>query len=67
MDKKKAAAAISGVFAYIRQEEEALASNQVAPRQSPQNNWGFSGRQDAMSMRTLMQLRALRSSGGLLR
>jgi hypothetical protein len=67
MDKKKAAAAISGVFAYIKQEEEAAAAVQTAPCQIPQNTWGLSGRQDAMSMRTLMQLRALRSSGGPLR
>jgi hypothetical protein len=66
MDKKKAAAAVSGVFAYIRQEE-AVAAEKAAPCPIPANTWGLSGRQDAMSMRTLMQLRALRSSGGFLR
>ncbi len=63
--KEKAAAAIAGVIAYIRQEEDAMA-HYVAPEDKPEqrnfglNLWGAGGRQDMMNMRLMMQLKAFK-------
>lgn len=65
--RQKMAAAISAVFSFIRSEEDALALSITEPP-APETVaaslpvqvklWGVSGRQDIMSMRTLMQLRS---------
>ena len=65
---KKMAAAASAVLAYIKTEEEALclqhlqaAEPEQPPVQAPAavfKQWGFSGRQDQMQLRGLMQLKA---------
>jgi len=61
---KTIAAAITTVAAYIRMEEEAIAS-QLAPKAAaykppPErfSPWQLSGRQAQMQMRTQMQLKA---------
>mgnify|MGYP000672288379 CR=1 FL=1 len=66
--KKKMAAAIAAVTAYIKTEEEALclqaaAQGEEAPSKAaapvgPANLWGISGRQTLMQMGNLMQLKA---------
>jgi len=62
-DKKiKMAAAIAAVNAYMQQEEEAAAQQAaaVAPPVSAGisvSQWSFSGRQEMMAMRRLVQLR----------
>jgi hypothetical protein len=68
-DKKRAAIA-SAVIAYIQTEEEALclqrlqagaAESAPAPAPPPATvykPWGFSGRQEQMQLRGLMQLKA---------
>lgn len=70
---KKIAAAVSGVFAYIRAEEDALAGIQmaepavaIAPAPAAPVSakyWGMSGRQDIMHYRNLMQLRTFQGAG----
>lgn len=62
MDKKKVAAAIGGVMQYLKTEQQALAAVQAGQVQRP-NLWGLSGRQDAMQMRTLMQMRTFAGAG----
>lgn len=66
-DKKRAAIA-SAVIAYIQTEEEALCLQRLqagaaesAPAPAPAavyKPWGFSGRQEQMQLRGLMQLKA---------
>jgi hypothetical protein len=67
---KKRAAIASAVIAYIQTEEEALCLQrlqageaQKAPEPAPAppaayKPWGFSGRQEQMQLRGLMQLKA---------
>ncbi len=61
-DRKKMAAALAAVNAYIQMEEQAAAqtsaqlANDSAPQQT-QSGWSLSGRQDMMTMRRLIQLR----------
>jgi hypothetical protein len=65
--KKKMAAAIAAVTAYIASEEDALCLQAAAPAEearkapsapsAPVNLWGLSGRQALMQMGTLMQLK----------
>ncbi|MGB8719379.1 MAG: hypothetical protein WCD46_08715 [Desulfobacterales bacterium] len=67
---KKRAAVASAVIAYIQTEEEALCLQQLqggeaqkapAPTAAPAaafKPWGFSGRQEQMQLRGLMQLKA---------
>ncbi len=70
MDKKKLAAAIAAVFAYIKTSEEAFAQQSFAnggavpaPVQLPghpvslSNTWGITGRQNQMQANTMMQMR----------
>jgi hypothetical protein len=69
MDKKKLAAAMAAVTAFIKTGEEAAASQHPAPIQVPQvqvppampssqmNLWGVAGRQSLMQAGTMMQLR----------
>jgi len=67
--KKKMAAALAAVTAYIETEEAALCSQIAAapaadgPTGSaaaagPANLWGLSGRQTLMQMGTMMQMKA---------
>jgi len=64
--KKKRAAVIAAVTAYIQSEEEALcmqsaAQGEEAPPKAPAgpaNLWGLSGRQTLMQMGNMMQLKA---------
>ncbi len=74
-NKKKTAAAISGVISYIKTKEEATYLQQAGGIVEPagqtdsalQNNaapfslWGLSGRQDIMQMRSQMQMKAFHS------
>jgi hypothetical protein len=67
---KKRAAVASAVIAYIQTEEEALCLQHLqggeaekAPTPAPApatafKPWGFSGRQEQMQLRGLMQLKA---------
>lgn len=59
--KKKMAAALAAVNAYLQEEQEAAAQAQAAPEpevHSPgMSHWSFSGRQEMMAMRRLVQLR----------
>ncbi len=70
MDKKKLAAAMSAVFAYIKTSEEAAAFHaaqalepvaevqaQLQQMVQPNNIWGLSGRQTQMQTNTMMQMR----------
>lgn len=69
MDKKKLAAAMAAVFAYIRTSEEAAAYLAQTDADQPQiqqvvqqiiqqgNVWGISGRQTQMQANTMMQMR----------
>jgi len=71
-ESQKMAAAISAVFGYIRSQEEAAALAMVEQAgepvvepskiAAPVKMWGISGRQDMMSMRSLMQLRTFQGS-----
>jgi hypothetical protein len=73
-ESQKMAAAISAVFGYIRSQEDAaaLAMSMAEPAgesvaepsrsAAPVKMWGISGRQDMMSMRSLMQLRTFQGS-----
>ena len=65
---KKKVAAISAVLSYLRQQEEALAFQQLnalngvsisTETQVFANVWGMSGRQAQMQIRSLMQMKAL--------
>ena len=69
MDKKKLAAAMAGVFAYIKTGEDAYAMQlaaakaaEPAPEPVPPvpNVWGMGGRQSQMQANTLMLLRAFK-------
>jgi hypothetical protein len=62
-NKKKMAAALAAVNAYIQQEEEA-AAQQMYVSEVPAvysgiglSQWSLSGRQEMMAMRRLIQLR----------
>jgi hypothetical protein len=59
--KQKFAAALAAVNLYL-QEEEAVAIEQAAPLREPASfafsPWGQSGRQEMMTMRRLIQLKA---------
>ncbi len=70
MDKKKLAAAIAAVFAYIKTSEEAFAQQafsdtgagpapgQLSGHPAPSCNiWGITGRQNQMQANTMMQMR----------
>jgi hypothetical protein len=66
MDDKSKLAAIAGVMAYIKEEEDAMclsgmqapAVSQVQAPPAPVNLWGISGRQAMMQNRNLMQAKA---------
>lgn len=59
--KKKMAAALAAVNAYLQEEQAAAAQAQAPP--APEvaapgmSHWSFSGRQEMMAMRRLVQLR----------
>lgn len=56
--KKKRAAALAAVSAYIKTQEEsaaALVGDDAGPR--PQTPWGMSHRMDMMAMRNMMQMK----------
>lgn len=61
---KKMAAALAAVNTYMQQEAEAAYQQHKAASATPQpaavdlNLWGLSGRQDMMSMRQLIQMKA---------
>ena len=61
--KKKMAAALAAVNAYLQQEEAEVAARQAAAAAPPApvdlgaSQWSFSGRQEMMAMRRLVQLR----------
>ena len=66
MEKKKRAAAVAAVTAYIKSQEE-MAMAMQAPAQPVEapakpvvlpSFWGISGRQDIMQHRNLMQMKA---------
>jgi hypothetical protein len=68
MNKKKLAAAMAAVFAYVKTSEEAAvySAGQVIPLpdialtqglQQPGNVWGMSGRQTHMQANSMIQLR----------
>jgi len=60
--KKKLAAAMAGVNAYLQMEAEAAYMEQLAleerNRQVGPNMWAISGRQEMMTMRRMISLRA---------
>lgn len=59
--KKKMAAALAAVNAYMQQEEEAAYQAQLAaakPAATGPNLWAIAGRQDIMNFRRLIQLKA---------
>jgi hypothetical protein len=65
LNRKKMAAALSAVAAYIKSGEEMAAMQ--APAEAPAapeppapmpSLWGISGRQDMMQMRNMMQMKA---------
>ena len=73
MDKKKLAAAISAVFAYIKTAEEAQAFHAAQVFEpvkevesklhqiiQPGNIWGVSGRQAHMQSNSMMQMRVFK-------
>ena len=62
-DKKRRAAVMAAVTAYIKSGEEAAAQMQAAAelpseRPAPPSFWGVSGRMDMMQYRNLMQLKS---------
>ncbi len=61
MDKKQVAA-ISGVMEYLQSQEEPVVQ-ETPPGPPMPSLWALSGRQTAMQMRTLMQLRAFKALG----
>lgn len=70
MEDKSKIAAIAGVMAYIKEEEEALclqavqapAAAQAPAAPAPPKLWGISGRQAQMQLRSLMQAKAFHGS-----
>ena len=62
LDKKKLAAALAAVAAYMQGEQEALAAGPRRPaeRTAPARLWAAGGRADQMNLRQLMQLRTFR-------
>ena len=69
--QKKITAAMSGVLAYIKTEEEAVCAQQMAAQSAglpvaaptaPVKLWGISGRQEQMHLRGLMQLRSFKGA-----
>ena len=66
MDDTTNLAAIAGVMAYIKEEEEAMchaamqgsAAEKVPAPPAPPKLWGVSGRQTMMQNRSLMQAKA---------
>ncbi len=62
--EKKMAAALAAVNTYMQQEEDAIhqqlssSTTVLQPPQADLNLWGLSGRQDMMSMRQLIQMKA---------
>lgn len=59
--KKKMAAALAAVSLYLQEEEAAAYDEQSSLKQEKQfefSPWGQSGRQEMMTMRRLVQLRA---------
>ena len=66
MEDKSKLAAIAGVMAYIKEEEEAMcyagipgsAAEKVPAPPAPPKLWGVSGRQTMMQNRSLMQAKA---------
>ena len=70
-NQKKIAAAISGVLAYIKTEEEVLCAQLMGAGPTmglpltppaPVKLWGVSGRQQQMQLRNLMQLRSFKGT-----
>ena len=63
-DKKKLAAAIAGVAAYLQAEQEAAqAASMTGPPAAPVEPiklWGINGRQTQMMNRQLMQMRTFK-------
>ena len=60
---KKMAAALAAVSTYLQEEEAHLfhqqeAAAQLQPVQQDVNAWALSGRQDMMSLRQLIQMKA---------
>lgn len=70
-NRKKMAAALSAVSAYIKSGEEmaamqappAVAAAPEKPAAMP-SLWGVSGRQDMMQMRNMMQMKAFHVKAG---
>jgi hypothetical protein len=66
MEEKSKLAAIAGVMAYIKEEEEAMchavmqgpAAERLPAPPAPPKLWGVSGRQAMMQNRSLMQAKA---------
>ena len=65
MEDKSKLAAIAGVMAYIKEEEDAMCAAMQGPiaermpaPQAPPKLWGVSGRQAMMQNRNLMQAKA---------
>ena len=60
-NKKKMAAALAAVNAYMQQEEEAAYQAQLAaakPAATGTSLWALAGRQDIMNFRRLIQMKA---------
>ena len=55
--KKKMAAAMAAVTAYMRSQEEAAAA---VPAIEPSPLWGMSGRMAQMQLRNMMQMKAFK-------
>lgn len=61
--KKKTAAALAAVSAYLQQEEEVLSQQARASEAAAAtcgvelSQWSYSGRQEMMAMRRLIQMR----------
>ncbi len=66
MDDNSKLAAIAGVMAYIKEEEDAMClaalqgpiAERILAPQAPPKLWGVSGRQAMMQNRNLMQAKA---------
>ena len=56
--KKKMAAAMAAVTAYMRAQEEAAAP--ATPKVEPSPMWGMSGRMAQMQLRNMMQMKAFK-------
>ncbi|HKJ65835.1 MAG TPA: hypothetical protein VJ969_10555 [Desulfopila sp.] len=56
----KIAAALAAVNAYLQEEDAARGPGPISQNKPPQDIsiWGLSGRQDMMSMRQLIQMKA---------